>query len=115
MANALLGMQADSDAGDEADPSQEQGAEKLSKNVWVISQTRGGASETLHQIGRCWRRLGVHFVHFHVLDSQEDVFTNLDKDSGKRLYNHVCKDCFPKRLVVGADSETDSGSSSSDS
>ena len=104
-----------SDSDHEALQARVPGPGLLSRDVWVISQTRGGASETLHQVGHCWRVPGVHFVHFHVLDSREEVMTNLDKDSGKRMYNRVCRDCFPKGLSAGVDSETDSNSSSSES
>ena len=84
----------------------------LSEGCYVVSQTKAGASETLHQVGKCWRRPGVHYRRFIVLDSFDEVMANLFEK--KQLYGRVCRECFPKGLKVEfrATDSTDSSSAS---
>ena len=80
----------------------------LSLGSWVVSQTKGGSFETLHQVGKCWRRPGLHFSRYVLLDAGEI-------EAGTAKYNRVCVDCFPVGLeqMLKDDSSTDSSSSSS--
>ena len=77
----------------------------------VISITKGGAARTLHKIGECWRRPGLHFK-FYVVLNEDDVGD----------YRYLCKDCFPKQLdpvnddgVGMVEDSSDSSESESDS
>lgn len=80
----------------------------LSLGERVVSLSKGGAKRTLHKVGSCWRRPGVHFARYHVLDLGE-----------VGQYNTLCRDCYPKQIdtdiVKDSDSEEPDSSSSSDS
>ena len=82
----------------------------LSLGARVVSVTGGGANMTLHKVGSCWRRPGIHYARFDVLDEGE-IGT----------YSSLCRDCYPKQIDVDlveassgdeSNSSTDSDSSS---
>ena len=84
----------------------------LSEGCWAVSCKSSGAAETLHQIGRCWRRPGVHYRRFVILDDGEIQENKNVKDA--RLYSRICSDCFPRGLqqeLDGIEEESLSGSS----
>ena len=75
----------------------------LSEGKRVISISRAsGSSRTLHVVGRCWRRPGVHFRDFVFLDEGE-----------RGQYSALCKECFPKQKDPILETATDSDSESS--
>ena len=76
----------------------------LSLGVRVISITKGGTSRTLHKVGECWRRPGVHYK-FYIVPDEDEV--------GE--YRHLCKDCYPKQIDPVVDAGLAAGEESSDS
>jgi hypothetical protein len=79
----------------------------LGKGAWVVSCKRSGAAETLHQVGNCWRRPGIHYKRFVLLDDGEILDNRNTSDA--RLYSRVCADCFPKGIGLeasGSDSDS---------
>ena len=91
---------------------------------FVISQTSSGKAKTLHRLGKCWRRPGIDYSYYAILDTAETL-----EAANEAGYTKVCKDCYPGREVrKGDDSSsslaprlnldvvgTDSSSSDSDS
>lgn len=71
---------------------------------------------TLHRVGSCWRRPGVHFQQFKTLD-RNFVLDGKCHDE----YNRMCRDCFKpskqggQQNIMQAPEEDDSSSSSSGS
>ena len=60
----------------------------LSHGAWVVSEAR----KTLHKIGSCWRRPGLHYRRFTLLDPEEVT----DPKAKSLLYSRLCMDCFPR-------------------
>ena len=69
----------------------------------TVSQMKNGKGNTLHQVGRCWRVPGVHYMDFRLLSVSD--LTTVPKDLN---YQRVCRDCFPRQ------DESSSSDSSSD-
>ena len=85
---------------------------QLSMGVWVVSLTKGGTAKTLHKIGACWRKPGLHYQRFVTLDEEE-----VSGSAGLPCpYNKVCLECFPSGLPESESSSegdtSESGSSS---
>jgi hypothetical protein len=76
---------------------------------WVVSLAGGGRTQTLHQVGRCWRVPGVHFSRFEWLEEAD-----LEAAETKK-YRRVCRDCFPKGVKLGEGNSSSSSSSSCES
>jgi len=98
---------------DDLDEPEEPDAEgpapvQLSMGAWVVSLTKGGSAKTLHKVGACWRRPGVHYLRFLTLDESEIV-----NSVAACPYNRVCIQCFPSGL--NSDSSLSDQSSCSDS
>jgi hypothetical protein len=70
----------------------------------IVISKAGGKRQTLHQVGRCWRVPGVHYLEYETL-SESDLST-VPKDLG---YQRICRDCFPTDSVL---SESESSSES---
>ena len=89
---------------DEAEPAG--GWPQLSLGRRVISLSGKGTVKTLHVVGQCWRKPGIHYLKFSFLDEGE-----------RGGYHHICKDCFPDSKDPLADDSNDEGrvDSSSDS
>ena len=83
---------------------------QLSLGSWVVSMTKGGSAKTLHKVGACWRRPGVHYQRFVMLDAEEVTNCSLNLCP----YNKVCTECFPSG-VPESDSSSSSESDDSDS
>ena len=60
----------------------------LSHGAWVVSEAR----KTLHKVGSCWRRPGLHYRRFTLLDQEEVT----DPKAKSLLYSRLCLDCFPR-------------------
>ena len=60
----------------------------LSHGAWVVSEAR----KTLHKVGSCWRRPGLHYRRFTLLDQEEIT----DPKAKSLLYSRLCSDCFPR-------------------
>ena len=86
--------------------------QQVSDGTFVLSVVGRSKRRTLHQVGACYRRPGIHFKEYLIVG---DVRPVLEK--GERL----CISCFGKRdqiaseVGVGARSDSDSGSSLSSS
>ena len=61
----------------------------LSHGAWVVSEAR----KTLHKVGSCWRRPGLHHRRLTLLDQEEIT----DPKAKSLLYSRLCSDCFPRR------------------
>ena len=84
----------------------------VSKGTFVLSVVGRSKRRTLHQIGACYRKPGVHYKEYLVIGDARPVL-----EKGERL----CISCFGKRdqiaseIGLGAGSDDDSGSSLSSS
>jgi hypothetical protein len=78
-----------------------QEATAIPDGTWVVSKSKTGHSMTLHRLGNCWRRPGVHFSNFVTLE--DDHTGGEPRPVGD--FHRVCRDCFP------VDEENDQGSS----
>ena len=84
---------------------------QLSMGVWVVSLTKGGTAKTLHKIGACWRKPGLHYQRFVTLDEEE-----VTGSAGLPCpYNKVCIECFPSGLPESESSSEDDSSESGSS
>ena len=79
------------------------GTADLAEGTFVVSTTSRGKRRSLHRIGRCWRKPGLHYRFFHVLDEAETLEA-INKDR----YDRICLDCYPK--VKGSSSVQGAGS-----
>jgi len=92
---------------EEHDPAEPpEGWQALDLGRRVVSVSSSGTVKTLHEVGKCFRRPGVHYRQFTFLDENE-----------RGEYHQVCKQCFPKQLEDSDDEsptevQTDSSSSS---
>ena len=80
---------------------------KNDKGRHVVSMDSRGGERTWHILGNCWRRPGIHYAKYQVLDPGKEV-------SG---FHRVCIDCFPKNKTLKPKSialSSDSSSSGSD-
>ena len=60
----------------------------LSHGAWVVGEAR----RTPHKVGSCWRRPGLHYRRFTLLD-QEEVS---DPKAKSLLCSRLCLICFPR-------------------
>ena len=101
-----LTFDTDAEAGD-ADELNPAG---LDPGTFVVSHTEKGKCRTLHCVGRCFRKPGVHYAHFEVQDAAETLeAVNID------LYERVCKCCYPPAAAASGSADTSSEESSSGS
>ena len=104
-----LNLDTDSDRADDDYGTNPAGIEK---GTFLVSLDTSGRRRTLHQVGRCWRKPGLHFQKFEILGGTETLEQiNIDK------YSSICKDCFPEgnrcaRGELPTDSSSDDSSSS---
>ena len=95
----------------------------LSSGTFVVSHKSSGKARTLHRVGRCWRKPGVHYRSFTVLESMHSI-----EDVTIGAFERICKDCYPREVASSSagdvptlslirfeESESSSSSSSSDS
>ncbi len=80
----------DGSGPDQVSASEESAEEQvcLSHGSWVVSEAR----KTLHKVGSCWRRPGLHYRRFTLLDQVEVT----DPKAKSPLYSRLCLDCFPR-------------------
>ncbi|CAE8598861.1 unnamed protein product [Polarella glacialis] len=90
-------------------------ASSLPDGTWIVSVGKNGRSMTLHLLGNCWRRPGIHFKLYTILPGDA---------AGDRLqptgdYSKVCRDCFPQtgkgKVSSGSEGSSSSTSDSSES
>ncbi|CAE8633671.1 unnamed protein product [Polarella glacialis] len=90
-------------------------ASSLPDSTWIVSVGKNGRSMTLHLLGNCWRRPGIHFKLYTILPGDA---------AGDRLqptgdYSKVCRDCFPQtgkgKVSSGSEGSSSSTSDSSES
>jgi hypothetical protein len=79
------------------------------EGTWVVSCMANTKGRTLHRVGRCWRRPGVHYARFTIL-TEADME---EKQVG--AYHKVCRDCYPAGIVSGGGGEASSDGASTDS
>jgi hypothetical protein len=96
----------DDDETSEIEPPSDDEA-KNDKGRHVVSMDSRGGERTLHIVGNCWRRPGIHYAKYQFLDPGEEV-------SG---FHRICIDCVPRDKTQKAKSiaaSSDSSSSGSD-
>ena len=81
---------ADGSGPDQATASEDRVEEQacLRHGAWVVNVAR----KTLHKAGSCWRRPGLHYRRFALLD-QEEVS---DPKAKSLLCSRLCSICFPR-------------------
>ena len=92
-------------------PDEEEACQpEIPEGSWVVSCEKAGKHRTLHQVGRCWRKPGVHYQWYERISDLE-----AQKGVDKGSYTSGCRDCFKSlsRDVGVSESESSSSSSSS--
>jgi hypothetical protein len=92
------------------DSGKEEEVEEVGKGQFVVSLERGKRPQTLHCVGKCWRKPGLHFRDYIVLDKEEVLNPDIRY---MPAFDKVCRDCYPTGEVDKEENEEEADTSSS--